>query len=138
MLLFDFSIAPNILPSLAVLALLVLAASSIGIISAAFIMVFKQGNPLRILMSFGSYLLGGVVFPVSEFPGWLQKIAGVLPITHGLKGIRANLLTGGGWAAVAPQLLALALFCVVLFPLGLICFHKALAIARREGSLSHY
>ncbi|OPZ10208.1 MAG: ABC-2 type transporter [candidate division BRC1 bacterium ADurb.BinA364] len=138
MLLFDFAIFWNILPSLALLALLVLSASCIGVFSASLIMVFKQGNPIKIVMSLGSYLLGGVVFPVSEFPGWLQKVAALIPITHGLQGIRENLLKSGGWTEVAPQLLALAIFFAILFPLSLVSFSKALNIVRREGSLVHY
>jgi ABC-2 type transport system permease protein len=40
-------------------------------------------------------LLGGVVFPISELPGWLQAIAHGLPTTALSSGLRHTLVNGG-------------------------------------------
>jgi ABC-2 type transport system permease protein len=40
-------------------------------------------------------LLGGVVFPISELPGWLQAIAHGLPTTALSAGLRHTLVNGG-------------------------------------------
>lgn len=44
-------------------------------------------------------LLGGVVFPISELPGWLQPIAHGLPTTALSAGLRHTLTYGGGLRA---------------------------------------
>jgi ABC-2 type transport system permease protein len=38
------------------------------------------------------YLLSGVIFPLNELPGWLQKVALTLPPTYWLEGMRRALL----------------------------------------------
>jgi ABC-2 type transport system permease protein len=38
------------------------------------------------------YLLSGVIFPLSELPQWLQKIALALPTTYWLEGMRRALM----------------------------------------------
>ena len=52
--------------------------------------------------------------------------------------MRLALLTGASWSTLAPDLLALLLFCVLLFPLSLVAFRYAVERARQEGSLAHY
>jgi ABC-2 type transport system permease protein len=62
-------------------------------------------------------LVGGVVFPLSELPGWLHAVAGVLPTAALSDGLRAVLADGAGpgarpilvllgWAAGAVALAA--------------------------------
>jgi ABC-2 type transport system permease protein len=125
------------------LALLLIALTTVtfcclGIVSASFTIVFKQGDPVRYLAGSVSFLLGGVVFPVSELPGWLQKISAALPMTHGITGVRDVLLRGADIQTVWPQLLFLTLFSAAGLPLSLMSFRKAVKIGRREGSLLHY
>jgi ABC-2 type transport system permease protein len=40
----------------------------LGIISAAFIMRFKKGNPVTWMVATASELLGGVYFPIDVLP----------------------------------------------------------------------
>ena len=124
--------------ALLLLLLTIVSVSGIGLLSAAFIVVFKEGSPITMLVSVGSGLLGGVFFPVAVLPGWLQPVSYLLPITHALEGLRQTLLAGAGFAAVAPQMGALLLFAAVLLPLGLWSFSMGLHVARREGTLLHY
>jgi ABC-2 type transport system permease protein len=127
-------------PLLALLLLVLTTAifASFGVISASFIMVFKRGDPLGFLVGGISTLLGGVFFPVSALPSWLQKISYALPITYGLNGLRDILLKGQSLSAILPELVVLLCFAVVGIPLSLYCFKKAVARAQREGSLLQY
>ena len=120
------------------MALTVISFSGIGLISAAFIIVFKQGSPVNWVVSLGSGLLGGVFYPVSVLPGWLTPISALLPITHALEAMRQVLLNGASIAAVFDSILILALFAAILLPVGLVSFGYGLRLARREGSLIHY
>jgi ABC-2 type transport system permease protein len=127
------------LTALAVITLLtILSFIGIGLFSAAFIIVFKQGSPLNWVMNISAGLLGGVIYPVSVLPSWLQPYSYLLPITHALEAIRQLLLNGASFAAVYKQILILSLFAGILLPLGLTAFGYGLKMAKKEGSLIHY
>jgi ABC-2 type transport system permease protein len=136
--LYDTRLQGSLLLALTLLLLTTLAFASLGLISASFVMVYKRGDPVGMLLGGVSFLLGGVFYPVHVLPDWLQKIASILPITHGLEAIRAVLLRGEGIAAVWPQLLILCGFAGVGIPLGMLCFGAAVRRAKREGTLLHF
>lgn len=136
--LFHIQLKGSLLTAGAILLLTTITISCMGIVSASFIMIFKKGDPIKFLFGTMSFFLGGVVYPVSQLPGWLQKVAQLLPITHGLQGMRDILLAGMGLRQVLPQLLILLLFTAIGLPLSLYSFSVATRIARREGSLLHY
>jgi ABC-2 type transport system permease protein len=123
---------------LLLLILTVISFSGIGIMSAAFTIWLKRGDPVNYMITAGSALLGGVFFQIEVMPGWLQTIAEFLPLTHALRGIRRALLAGASIGEVAASLQALLLFALLLVPLGLGAFSLALRRARIEGSLVQY
>lgn len=123
---------------LVILFLSILCFSSLGIISACFVMVFKRGNPVNWIVSSSFDLLGGVYYPVTILPGPLQAISHLLPITYALKALRGVLLAGQSWAEVEIEVLALLGFALVLFPMALLLFELSLRWAKRDGSLSQY
>lgn len=120
------------------LLLAIIAFASIGIISAGIIMVIKRGDALTGLISGFANLVGGVFYPVEILPPGLQFIAKLLPITYALRLMREALLSGASWAELAPDFLALILFCVILIPISLLVFRYAVQMARKEGTLAHY
>jgi ABC-2 type transport system permease protein len=128
----------NYLGALVSLVLSIIAFASIGIITASVIMVIKRGDPITAVFGNLANIIGGVFYPVEILPGWLQIIANLLPITYALHAMRLSLLSGATWPELTRDLLALAIFCLVLFPLSLIIFRAAVNRARLEGSLTHY
>lgn len=123
---------------LLVMVLTILAFSGIGLLSAAFIIVFKQGSPINWIVGTASGLLGGVFYPVSVLPSWLKPYVNFLPITHALEAMRQVLLKGATFSAIYDNILALSIFVILLLPLGLLAFGYGLNLARKEGSLIHY
>lgn len=128
----------NYLAAFVVLLLAIIAFASIGILTASLIMITKRGEGLTALFGNAANLIGGVFYPVSIMPGWLQTVAQLLPITHALRAMRLALLGDVSWADLAPEMFTLAAFCLVLFPLALWVFRFAVERARQEGSLAHY
>ncbi|NPV58574.1 MAG: ABC transporter permease [Actinobacteria bacterium] len=128
----------NIPAALLLMALTVLAYASLGIVSASFIVVFKRGDPVNWVVSSLSILLGGVFFPYSVLPGWMQFFSRLLPMTWSLDGIRSALLKGSGFSSLWREFLALAAIAAVLVPLSLGLFSLAVRHARRTGSLVKY
>ncbi|MBP7693381.1 MAG: ABC transporter permease [Anaerolineales bacterium] len=109
-----------------------------GLLSAAFVLVFKRSDPLSWLADVTLYMFAGVYFPISALPELLRPLAYLLPLSHGLEGLRLALLHGQSFAALGRYALILAGFSVALGPLGVWAIHAALRQVRRTGSLGHY
>ncbi|MDH5523383.1 MAG: ABC transporter permease [Desulfobulbaceae bacterium] len=110
----------------------------LGLFSAAFIIVFKQGSPISGLMAMASGLLGGVLYPVSVLPAWLIPFSSVLPITHGLEAMRRILLNGAGIQDVIGQWNILFWLSLAFMGIGCGSIYYGLKIAKKDGSLLHY
>lgn len=135
----DGGLCWNRLPSACVVLLLGMAAfSSMGLLSAAFIILFKKGDPLNWIFSVSAWLLGGVYYPVEVLPGWLQETAQWIPMTHALEALRHILLTGESLSSAGPHLAKLGLWAVIGLPAGYLFFRFAVDRARVNGSLGHY
>jgi ABC-2 type transport system permease protein len=128
----------NVAAALLILLLGIIAFASIGILAASVIMVIKRGDPVTALLGNLANLVGGVYYPIEVMPGWLQAVARLLPISYALHGMRLALLTGASWAELLPDLLALLVFCLLLFPLSLWVFRYAVEQARADGSLAQF
>jgi ABC-2 type transport system permease protein len=128
----------NWLAALLIQVLTILSFGSLGIISASFIMAFKQGNPLNMVLGTASSLLGGVYYPITVLPVWLQPFSHLLPITYSLRAMRLAVLQGYSLSALAPDMLILAVFAIVLFPLSLVAFRLGVQKAKMEGSLTQF
>jgi ABC-2 type transport system permease protein len=133
------NLAPGQLPAgLLILAIIVLAHFSIGLLSAAMILAFRTAGPLPKLVILSSSLLGGVYYPTHVIPSWLQYVSALLPLSYGLRPLRRVLLQDASLAAVAPELLTLVGITVLLFSVGAGAFWMALRYARHQGTLTQY
>jgi ABC-2 type transport system permease protein len=128
----------NIFAALIILILTIISFSSIGIISACFIMIFKRGDPISGVFGSVSGLLGGVIYPITVLPGWLQNFSYLLPITYSLRSMRHALLQGYATEALAPDIIALVVFSVVMLPISILIFTYAVKKAKMDGSLTQY
>ncbi len=123
---------------LLILILSVIAFSSMGVLSAGFVIMFKRGDPVAVIYSALSYLFSGVYFPVSLLPEPLRIFSKFLPMTHALEGLRVALLTETDLYNLFPQILALLTFSMVLWPFSIFIFNRAVKKAKSDGSLSHF
>ena len=112
--------------------------SALGILSSAFIIVFKRGNPVSWIVNSVEGLIGGVYFPITVLPAWLQACANFLPITYAIRAIQLAVHKGYGLRELKTELLFLCLFTGVLLPLALLVFRCAVQKAKRIGSLAQY
>jgi ABC-2 type transport system permease protein len=128
----------NVPMATASLILAVVAFNALGLLSASMVIVIKQGNPVSLLVGMASVLLGGVLYPVSVLPGWLQAIGQLLPLTHALELIRRSVLQGEGIDTLWGPFLALAGLTAILLPIGLWACSQAVRLAQTDGSLSQY
>lgn len=128
----------NLAMTLVSLVLAVLAFNALGLLSAAVVIVIKQGNPVALLISVASVLLAGVFYPVTVLPSWLQAIGQLLPLTQALELVRRAALGGEGIATLWGPFLILSAITAVMMPVGLWACRRAVRIAQTDGSLSQY
>lgn len=135
---FGVTLEINFISAIFFLSLSILSFCSVGIISASFIMVFKKGDPFTWVFSTLSGLLGGVIYPVKVLPQTLQKVAYFLPITHVLEGMRLALLKGYSLKMLVPEWSFLIIFSLIMLPLSIYLFGRAVRKAKRDGTLIQY
>ena len=128
----------NLLSTLVIFFLTIASFSGLGILSASFIMVFKRGNPVSWLINSLEGLIGGVYFPVSVMPVWLQFLARFFPIAYAIRAIELAVYKGYGLIQLGKEIGFLLLFSFLLLPLSFASFKYALKKARRQGSLLQY
>lgn len=129
----------TMLPAAAGIVVLTIAAyTSIGLIAASLILVFRTAGPLVTVVTSGSALLGGAYYSTDVIPGWLQSLSALVPLSYALRAIRRLLLGDATFADVAPDVGVLALLAVTGLAIGMLVFGAALRHARRAGTLSQY
>lgn len=123
---------------LLILALLVLAYGSIGLIGSALLLRYRTTGPLLSGALTLSALLGGVYYPTHVIPSWLQEVSRALPMSYGLRAARQATLLGESFHVYGHDVIILALYVAVLFPIGVLSVAYALRQARHAGNLGHY
>lgn len=108
------------------------AALGLGIALAAVAVAFTQGAAAGRVVVVALSFLSGVYFPVAILPGPLAVIAGALPTTLTVEGLRAALV-GAEWGGTA---VSLAIVTVLLLPASTWLFRSAMNHARRRGTLT--
>ena len=127
----------NWLAVLVVLGISLLAFAGLGILSASYLLIFKRGNPAKWFFLGISSVAGGMLFPVSILPDWLQLVARLNPVTYALEAMRGALLGGESVLAIWRPLLILLVFAVVLLPLSMTAFAWSLRRTKITGTLTH-
>lgn len=126
------------LSALAVIVVLALAcAGALGVLATAAVLRWRQAPPSTLLVGSTAALLTGSLFPVSLLPQPLQIVSWLLPLTHALRAMRAAM-----FGAPLPQLsgdaLWLSVAALLLVPLSLWAFRRALHRAQLDGTLASY
>jgi ABC-2 type transport system permease protein len=128
----------NIALLLLVLPLLILCIYGIGIAFGSLVLRFQEANALVFLVRGIVAIFCGMTFPLAVLPDWMQTIAAWVPFTYAMQAIRAVCLSNASFADIAPDVLRLAVFALVLPALGALAFHYTERRARRTGSLGQY
>ncbi len=128
----------NIASAIVIFLLTIITFSALGLISAAFSVAYKRGDPIVWFFGGIGTLLGGQAFPTTLLPSWLQKISELIPITHALRSMRLALLNNYSIPMLMDDIVALVLFSIILLPLSIFIFHMMIKKVKRSGSLIKY
>ena len=105
--------------SVAILAfsslLYVICTLGIGLMISARASSVDTANQLGALVSFlPTFMLSGFVFPIASLPPFLQFLSYLFPARYFMVITRTVFLKGGGLSVLWPQIMALAIFAVVI------------------------
>lgn len=120
------------------LALFLAGLWGLGLLFSAIGLYLKKANPFSNLISPFLMLLGGVYYPVAFLPDPLRWLARGLPIGYGMQALADAALHRASIASLAPQLLPLAGFAIVLPIVGNLSFRWIERVVRVRGELDLY
>ncbi|OHC44402.1 ABC transporter permease [Rhodanobacter soli] len=126
MWLFDVPIRGSVLDVYLASGLLILANLTLGLLISTRAQSQFQAMQMMIFVFLPSILLSGFMFPFAGMPKLVQWIAEVLPLTHFLRLIRGVMLRGAGLWEMWIDVLALAVFTLVMMALAILRFRKRL------------
>ncbi len=132
----EFS-AAGVLVAIPIALLTVASFAGIGILSAAFIVVTKRGEPVTPLIRAATALFAGAVFPIGLLPEPLQIVGRLLPSYYAIEGLRGALLTNDP-LSTWDEMLVLAVITAVLLPLSMWALKRALRWGRVSGTLGTF
>lgn len=130
--------ANGILPAMVLLLAFIPFVWGLGIASAGAVLTFRRGSGFVGIGAIGLALVSGLYFPLDLLPHWLADAARLNPIALASDGMREALLGGAGWAALAPNLLALVPMSACSLALGITAFRLAVRRERNTGTLGLY
>ena len=137
------------------LLLILLATLGIGMISASsfYLFNFKQNTePIRFMLQDVIIpLAAGYYYPTTVLPHSLQVLAGFIPHTYALDGLRRLIVPGGELtikvlplqrllplSPIATDIVALIVITALAFPLGAWMYVRGIHKARKEGTLTRW
>jgi len=86
-----------------------------------------QAQQANVFLMVPSMMLSGFVFPLSSMPAVLIPLTYLIPLRYVLVIVRSNFVKGSGFMDLWPQFLAMIIFSVAIFGLGLTRFQKRLS-----------
>ncbi len=125
----------GVLVALVTLAGSITVFAAVGMVLAAFTVVYKQSSAALQIASTGIGVFSGVYFPLETFPDGVQAVANLIPLTWAVDVTRSALLEG---TVETGRFLLLLGAAVVLLPVALRVVGRAVAKARRQGTLAQY
>jgi ABC-2 type transport system permease protein len=130
-----WSTVPLAVPAM---ALALLAFMPFGLLFAALTVATKQGSVGTSWVIALISIVGGLYFPVSLLPGWVQTTAKLQPFTPATELLRHLLVGSPQTDSTADAAAKIALFAAVLLPLSLYALHHAIRIGQRRGTIIEY
>ncbi len=124
---------PNPLDPIRLVRLLVvIAVTSIALVSMMFLLMVRMEDPLlpRALFGVLNTLLwfpSGAIWPQAAFPAWMRSIAVADPFTYAVRALQDIVLKNTGLFAVSFDLLFLLLFTVVTMGAATLLFRRTLS-----------
>jgi len=134
---FGVALSINLAGTVLVLALGIGTLVGFSMIGAGILILIKQGDPITWLIGILTSVFGNVLFPPQVMPYPLQVISYFVPQYYFFTSIRL-MMTGWTIQMILPEILTLALMCIIIMPSGYLIYSWCLRTARKNGTLSWF
>jgi ABC-2 type transport system permease protein len=121
-----------------VMLLVLVAFLPFGVLFAALTVVIKQGNVGTSWVIALLSIVGGLYFPVSLLPGWLQTLSKLQPFTAATDLLRHLLVNSSLGESPQSALLKLVAFAAVLLPVSIWVLARAIRFGQQRGTIIEY
>jgi ABC-type multidrug transport system permease subunit len=121
-LFFDVPVRGSVFQLFVVCLLSALAFGGLGLLIASRARTMEGVSGLMNLTMMPMWVLSGVFFSSANFPRAAQPFIQALPLTATINALRATMLQGAGWAAVAPAVAIIIAWLVLTFTVALKLF----------------
>jgi ABC-2 type transport system permease protein len=125
-LVFNVPMAGNIGLLLLMATLFLATALGIGLFISTVAKTQQEAQMLGALIQLPSFFLAGFFFPIAAMPPFLQAVSYLVPLRYFLTIVRAIVLKGVGLESIGNEVIALAIFCVVIMAAAVLRFRKRL------------
>lgn len=134
-LLFGVRITGDVLAAITDIVPMLVALYGFGFAFGAVILLMRDANTMVDVTTFVVMLFSGSLFPVQVLPRFFIPFALALPLTYGYDAVRGHLLKTRTLLPLPYETLILAIFMVVMVPLGYSIFCRIDRKCRIEGTL---
>ena len=83
-------------------------------------------------------IVGGLYFPISLLPHWVQTAAKLQPFTPATEVLRHLLVNSPQSTSIGTALVKLVAFAAVLLPASIIALARAIRVGQRRGTIIEY
>uniref|UniRef100_A0A7C6E9C5 Transport permease protein n=1 Tax=candidate division WOR-3 bacterium TaxID=2052148 RepID=A0A7C6E9C5_UNCW3 len=128
----------GIIPSLAVVGVMLIALYGLGMMIASLTLIFKQGWLISEALSSLIMIITPIAYPLTVLPIFMQKAAMALPTTYGILTCRHFLIGEKMEFSIGAAFFRLLILCVLWVLFGLLVFAFIDKKTRRSGTLAHY
>ncbi len=97
----------------------------IGLIFSSIAKDAEAANGIALAFAMPMQFFIGLYFPLEVLPGFIQAIAKVFPLTHGVEAIRQVMLYDAGFGEVAATFIILAVGALIVFTVGVVTYNLA-------------
>lgn len=111
---------------LALSALFLISTLGIGLLISTIARTQFEAMLLAFLIQLPAIFLSGFFFPLAAMPPFLQALSYLVPLRYFLIIVRSIVIKGVGLSAVLPEVIALAIFGLVVMGIAARRFHKRL------------
>jgi ABC-2 type transport system permease protein len=126
MLLFGVRVYGSPLLMVVVMLLGVASFSGIGIIATSIAPEQETAMMMMMLLQFPMMFLSGVLFPIDQFPGWLQWVGKALPLYYAADALRKVIVLSATFNQIFSDVLMLVVYSLVTLGIAIPIFRKAM------------
>jgi ABC-2 type transport system permease protein len=125
-LLFHVPIAGSVPLLLACAALFLVTPLGIGLLISTVAKTQQEAMLLSLFFLLPNIFLSGFFFPIAAMPQWLQAITYLFPLRYFLEIVRGIILKGAGPAELVMNMVAIAIYGLIVMTIATRRFHKRL------------